>query len=302
MANNYNSRAARRDAEKAREAAALNYVTQWLSLLHNSIEIENLEKDVPKRYFLDVLFSHGKIVLDKATGLYLRAVYSGSIDAYGICKTLQLYGANGFTVQRKNSFDEVAILRANDKEAPIIPYLWQQARKMVDFDTAIDQNLDAIRTQTIMQVNDETELLTLVNAYESRRVGATVAYVNRNNGMLQDNFKVASTGAEYLVDRLLADRKNVLYETLETLGLVGQQQEKKERVQGFEQISGMSYCISNLFTLIDTFNYDAAAAGINLRMKANTPTVELMNIDKETGEQLEEVTNNGQYFDNTERV
>lgn len=291
MTNNYNSRAARRDAQKAREAAALTYVNQWLALLHNSIEIENLPNDVPKRYFLDVLFNHGKIVLDKETGLYLRAVYSGSIDAYGICKRVQLYGANGFTIQRNNNFDEIAILRINDLEMPLTTYLWQQARKVVDFDTAIDQNLDAIRTQTIMQVNDETELMTIINAYESRRVGATVAYVNRNNNMLADSFQVSSTGAVYLVDKLLADRKNVLYETLETLGLVGQQQEKKERVQGFEQMSGMSYCISNLFTMVDTFNYDAAAAGIDIKLKANTPTVELMNIDKTTGEQLEEVAN-----------
>lgn len=292
---NYNSRAARRDAEKAREEAALHYVTHWLALLHNSITIENIPDDLPKRYLLKVLFENGKIVYDKQTELYLRGVYTGAIDAYGIPKRVQLYGANGYTVMRDNKFDEIAILRANDQETPVIPYLLQQARKVVDFDTAINQNLDAIRTQTIMQVNDETELLSMVNAYESRRVGATVAYLNKNSNMLGDNFKVASTGAEYLVDKLMADRKQTINETLETLGLVGQQQEKKERVQGFEQISGMSLCLSNLFTLIDTFNYDAAAAGIDIRLRANTPTVELMNIDKTTGEQLEEVQNHVEY-------
>ena len=292
---NYNSRAARRDAEKAREEAALHYVTHWLALLHNSITIENIPDDLPKRYLLKVLFENGKIVYDKQTELYLRGVYTGAIDAYGIPKRVQLYGANGYTVMRDNKFDEIAILRANDQETPVIPYLLQQARKVVDFDTAINQNLDAIRTQTIMQVNDETELLSMVNAYESRRVGATVAYLNKNSNMLGDNFKVASTGAEYLVDKLMADRKQTINETLETLGLVGQQQEKKERVQGFEQISGMSLCLSNLFTLIDTFNYDAAAAGIDIRLRANTPTVELMNIDKTTGEQQEEVQNHVEY-------
>lgn len=292
---NYNSRAARRDAEKAREEAALHYVTHWLALLHNSITIENIPDDLPKRYLLKVLFENGKIVYDKQTELYLRGVYTGAIDAYGIPKRVQLYGANGYTVMRDNKFDEIAILRANDQETPVIPYLLQQARKVVDFDTAINQNLDAIRTQTIMQINDESELLSMVNAYESRRVGATVAYLNKNSNMLGDNFKVASTGAEYLVDKLMADRKQTINETLETLGLVGQQQEKKERVQGFEQISGMSLCLSNLFTLIDTFNYDAAAAGIDIRLRANTPTVELMNIDKTTGEQLEEVQNHVEY-------
>lgn len=292
---NYNSRAARRDAEKAREEAALQYVNHWLALLHNSITIENIPDDLPKRYLLKVLFENGKIVYDKQTELYLRGVYTGAIDAYGIPKRVQLYGANGYTVMRDNKFDEIAILRANDQETPVIPYLLQQARKVVDFDTAINQNLDAIRTQTIMQANDETELLTLVNAYESRRIGATVAYLNKNSNMLGDNFKVASTGAEYLVDKLMADRKQTINETLETLGLVGQQQEKKERVQGFEQISGMSLCLSNLFTLIDTFNYDAAAAGIDIRLRANTPTVELMNIDKTTGEQQEEVQNYVEY-------
>lgn len=292
---NYNSRAARRDAEKARDAAAFHYVNNWLGLLHNSVEFENLPNDAPKRYILDVLFKNGKIVYDKETGLFLRGVYTGAIDAYGIPKRVQLYGANGYTVMRDNVFDQIAILRANDLEMPVYSYLLQQARKVVDFDTAIDQNLDAIRTQTLMQVNDETELLTIVNAYESRRVGATVAYVNKNAHITGDNFKVAATGAQYLVDKLIADRKQIIHETLEVLGLVGQQSEKAERVQGFETISGMSLAISNLFTLVNTFNYDAQVAGIDVRIKANTPTVELMNIDKTTGEQKEEVIDNVEY-------
>jgi hypothetical protein len=150
MSNTYNSRAARRDAEKAREAAAAHYVNNWLELLHNSITIDNIPNDLPKRYLLKVLFENGKIVYDKETELYLRGVYTGAIDAYGIPKRIQLYGVNGFTVMRDNSLEQIAILRANDLEAPIMPYIWQQARKVVDFDTAINQNLDAIRTQTIM--------------------------------------------------------------------------------------------------------------------------------------------------------
>lgn len=290
MTENYNTRKARREAEKLRDAEANGYVKRWKSALKNAVNVKNLPKDLPKRYLLDTLFKEGKIAYDKETGLFLRFNYTSSIDAYGIPKDLNLYGVNGFTVHRKNNPDEVVILRANDEEAGLYDYLYQQAAKVVDFDSAIRQNLDAIRTQTIVEVDDESEILTLINAYESRRIGATVAYVNKNSNVLGDCFKVADTGAEYLVDKLIADRKHVINETYETLGLVGEQDEKAERVQGFEEIAGMSTCLMNLFVIIDTFNNDAKVGGLDIRLEANTPTVELMNIDKTTGEQKAPVT------------
>lgn len=272
---NYNTRAARREAEFKRNQERQFYVDQFLSMAHNSVRVENISDDLPKRYLLGTLFKQGQIAYDKQTGLWLRAIGKG-IDVYGLPREWQLFGANGFTVNRKP--DEIVVCRLNDLSAPLVPFLEQQAGKLVDIDSALAQNLDAIRTMTIAEVTDETQLLSLVNEYEARRVGATVVYKNKNTGMPGDNgLKVQSTGAQYLVDRLAEYRNQVFNETLARIGTISANTDKRERVQGLEVMSAQGYAIDSLYIICDTFNYDAELGGLDIRLVPNTSLQEIMN-------------------------
>lgn len=272
---NYNSRAARREAEFRRNAERQNYINQFLSMAHNSVRIENLPDDLPKRYLLKTLFANGAIAYDKETGLWLRALGKG-IDVYGLPKEWQLFGANGFTVNRKP--DEVVICRLNDLSAPLVPFIETQAAKLVDIDGVLAQNLDAVRTMTIAEVGDEAQMLSLVNEYEARRLGATVIYRNRNanNPAVDGSLKVQPTGAVYLVDKLSEYRNQVFNETLARIGTISANTDKRERVQGLEVMSAQGYAIDSLYVITDTFNYDAERGGLDIRLVPNTSLQEII--------------------------
>lgn len=269
MANN--TRNARREAEKKRKVYADNYRNRFAVLFHNSVKVLNAD-DLPKRYLLRVLLEHGGIAYDKQTKLYLRYV-RGGIDVYGLPQWYTLIGYNGFTVMR--NADEVVILRANDLKYPLQDYLDQQINKIVDFDMAIEQNLEAIKTMTVAEVQDQNTMLSMANEMDSRRIGATVVFQNKS-AMIGNEVKVQSTGAQYLVDKLLEARKEILNETLSALGISVANTDKRERVQSSEIEASLGYGKDCIQTLIDTFNYDAEQGGIPIRLEGNTTLIDVI--------------------------
>ena len=272
-----NTRTARKEAQRKRQKYFNSYFNRFVTLFHNSVVIENAD-DLPKRYLLRTLRQRGRIAYDKETGLYLPCVDMG-IDVYGLPTAYQLIGYDGFTVQRKP--DEVVILRANDSSLPIDVYLTQQIEKIVDFDMAIEQNLDAIKTMTIAEVKDQASLLSLANEYESRRLGATVVFKQKVSTP-DTELKIQSTGATYLIDKLLEARKEVINETLSSIGISVANTDKKERVQTMEVIASQGYALDSLNTLVETFNYDAEQGGLTIRLRGNTSLL------KESERQAEE--------------
>lgn len=272
-----NTRTARKEAQQKRQKYFDSYFNRFVALFHNSVVIENAD-DLPKRYLLRTLRQRGRIAYDKETGLYLPCVDMG-IDVYGLPTMYQLIGYNGFTVQREP--DQVVILRANDISLPIDVYLTQQIEKIVDFDMAIEQNLDAIKTMTIAEVKDQASLLSLANEYENRRLGATVVFKQKVSTP-DTELKIQSTGATYLIDKLLEARKEIINETLSSIGISVANTDKKERVQTMEVIASQGYALDSLNTLVETFNYDAEQGGLTIRLRGNTSLL------KESERQVEE--------------
>ena len=272
-----NSRTARREAEQRRKEYVETYRDRFAVLFHNSVVIENLPEDLPKRYLLRILLQQGGIAYDKETKLFLPYVVGG-IDVYGLPTWYNLIGFNGFTVRRER--DKIVILRANDLKFPLQTYLDQQIEKIVDFDMAISQNLEAIKTMTVAEVNDQSTMLSMANEMESRRIGATVVFQNKSAN-IGNEVKVQSTGAQYLVDKLLEARKEILNETMQAIGLSVANTDKRERVQTSEILASQLYTKDCIQTLIDTFNYDAKVGGLSIRLKGNTAVLDAIELEQE---------------------
>lgn len=287
-----NSKQARKHAERRRQDIIDVYENDFRALFHNSVIVENLPNDLPKRYLLRTLLNKGGIAYDKQTGLYLPFVYSG-IDAYGEPTAYNLIGMNGLTMWRK--VDEVVILRANDVMFPTMNYIDVQIDKLVEFDMTILQNLDAVKTMTIMEVKDRDTWLTLGNIAETRQIGATLAVVN-TSANIGETLNASSTGAQYIVDKLLQDREKVLNETYQHLGISTSNTDKAERVQSIEVTASQGKAIEHISTLIDTFNHDAEIGGLSIRLKANTSLIEDRELAiKEQEQEIEKgVTNNAE--------
>ena len=253
-----------RKAQNKRASYKNNYVALFTELFHNSVEIEN--SDIPKRYLIRTLLHKGGIAYDKETGLYLP--YDGvGVDVYGLPTDYNLIGWNGYFVSRKA--DEVVILRANDIKYPMFQYFLQQAERVTDLDMSIDQNLEACKTMAIAYVDDNKQALSLMNIAESRRIGSTIIFENKR-ATVGSGIRCESTGAQYLVDKLLEARRQILDETFSHIGISVANTDKRERVQGMEVMASQGLAKDMINTLVETFNYDAEYGRIPIRLKANT--------------------------------
>ena len=144
-----NTRSSVRDAILKRNKYVDDYTSLFSMLFHNSVEIENLPSDLPKRYLLRVLRNKGGIAYDKQTELFLPYVEKG-IDVYGLPQEYTLVGFNGFVVSRKP--EEVVILRANDLKYPIVD------KHIVDIIEKEELKIPNY-TQVLLQIVDEIEII-----------------------------------------------------------------------------------------------------------------------------------------------
>ena len=262
-----NTKKAFKEAERTQKDYYDNYMSLFKMLFHESVKVEN--SDVPKRYLLRVLLNKGGIAYDKQTGLFLP--YSeGGVDVYGLPLYYILTGYNGYVVMRKP--EEVVILRANDNKFPIIRYFEQQAKKLVNIDVAINQNIEAVKTMTIGYVEDNSALLSIANEAECRRVGATLIFKNKK-ATAGSTFETQNTGAQYISNDLLETRKEIMNETFSLIGIAVANTDKRERVQGLEVQASQGFAKDCLRTLVETFNYDAEYGGLEIRLKANTSLI-----------------------------
>lgn len=259
-----------KDAIKKRQNYENDYRSLFSILFHNAVQVENLPVDLPKRYLLRVLKNKGAIAFDKELKVFLPFVKSG-IDLYGLPQRYNLVGYNGQTYLR--NVDEVIILRANDLEYPLELYIENQVQKLVDYDMAIEQNLEAIKTMSVFEVPDQKVLLSIANLQNAKRIGASIAYVN-NKSLQGAKLTAQSTGAQYLIDKLRQDRKECMNETLSTIGINVANVDKKERVQDAEIRASQGFALDCIKTLVETFNHDAEVGGLDIRLKANTSLVE----------------------------
>lgn len=256
-----------RYAEKYLKQRQQYYMTYYLSLAHNNIVIDNLPNDVPKRYFLRVLFKEGKI--GHYNGLYLPASGVG-VDIYGLPTDYVLTGYNGIVY--KASEKDVGILRLNDLSYPLYPYLRSQSEMLANIDGSIMQNLAAVKTMTIYECKDNATLLSLQNVHKASITGALAAFVAKD--AFKDNVIDHPTGATYLCDKFTELKKEIMDETLRRLGVMTANTNKRERVQSSEVNATVGEVIDSIYIMIDTFNYDAKIAGLDLRMRINSVTEE----------------------------
>ena len=266
-----------RTAIAKRKAYEDDYRSLFSMLFHNSVLIEELPTDLPKRYLLRVLKNKGAIAYDKITKLYLPFTRIG-IDVYGLPKEYDLIGYNGLVLRR--TAEQVVILRANDLEYPLEHYINSQVKKLVDYDLAIEQNLEAIKTMTIAEVADQSQLLSLENLSNARKIGSTLVYVNKK-ALTGSELKVQPTNAEYLIDKLRQDRKECMNETLSTIGINVANVDKRERVQDAEIRASQGFALDCISTLVETFNHDAKLGGLKIRLKANTSLVKENELERE---------------------
>jgi hypothetical protein len=285
-----NTKEATRQALKLRAELETYYNKLFCNLFHNSIEIENLPRDLPKRYILNVLYEEGQIAYDYLTQLYLRCNLTG-VNQYGLPTRAILLPAIGSAITRK--IDDVCVLRVNDLSTPIKLYIQNNIRKLIEIDIAMYQNIEATKVSSFIGVDSQSTLLSLINMQNARQIGASVVYVDKTLATkIGETLKAIPTNAQYMIDKFIIDREKVLNETFTLLGIGTANIEKRERVQGVEVLASQSLATDCINIAIDTFNYDAKFGNLAIRLKAHTNLMKINDLQMQVMKDTEKSQTN----------
>lgn len=204
------------------------YYNRLVELSVSMFEWKNLPETIDERFMELVLFSQGKAVFfyDEVMGyLCLRCTIGGGFDVYHTPIEREAYADNGYH-NRLNETNSVIIwnnyLRTNSQlDVEVFSH------RLYDIDRTIDVNVKAQKTP-ILILCDQQQRLTMLNVYKQYDGNSPVIAGDK---MLNPNdFKVLTTGAPYVADKLYTLRTQIWNEALTYLGINNVNITKKERL------------------------------------------------------------------------
>lgn len=271
---------ATRAGRQARGAYAVEvngYISLFTSLFCTAFTVDGIklgEDGLDSTYILKTLFERGKIAFDKETGLWLRYSNVGKPNAYGDPMEVRLYGANGTNYRRKRG--DVYLFKATPTGDSVGEFIRKKCEFLANCDAAISQNLDAIKQMTILTAQNDTvgEMLTFINT--KRESGASVcvanpyAFASTDEEAAAASLALASigtlkTGADFLVDKIRAEKRREYEEILHILG-IQTGYEKGERMTDDEIQTFNAESRAYVSVTAQTFNQAAKAQGAPFRL------------------------------------
>lgn len=259
--------------------AAKGYENLFAALFCTAAKITgivNRKDDLKDDYILDMLYSTGAVAFHKKTELWLPLYGVGTPTAYGTYDNYRLYSLyNGTTYNAKR--DDLYIFDANAQAFPIQEFIRTRAATLAAFDAAIAQNLDGVKDMSVIVAHSKELTQQLRKLDSERRRGKSWGVINANlmdreNGGLA-KLETLSTGMEYKIDKLTADRRAYYEETLHLVG-VKTPYEKGERMITNEIEMQTAETSAYIELMIKTFNQNAIEQGAPFRMERYENTVQ----------------------------
>lgn len=230
----------------------VSYADDLINLACDQIEIEHLDRDVPKNFVVRTLIDYGRIGFldrnDPSRGFY-RMDISGLPDRYGLFHHFYYYTYdNGFYV----SYDEGGReIRANATGIPP-RFAFDRAAVLLDMaDRSIAANIRAqiygraISTGTDKERDKIDVLLDRVESGKPLVVTEDLANVLRSS---------LDLSVPVTFDKMLLARSAIWSAIVKRVGSVAADQYKKERVQSAEVDAAIGETIDNVYIMINAFN------------------------------------------------
>ncbi len=204
---------------------------QWFMRLYNIMlscfDWQNLPDSCDERFIEKVLNGQGLNVwfLDEVLGLLaMPTMAAGPLNIYDYPTVRTAYANNG--VQWYNLDDSNSVLCYNNyARTPVLDILAYYAERLGEIDRVIDVNLNAQKTPIILSC-DETERLTLANAYKQYENNSQVIFGTKGTPSLQ----VYRTDAPYICGDLQDLKRQLWAEALIYIGVEANPDQKAERL------------------------------------------------------------------------
>ena len=224
-------------------------LNRFLNLALNRFTWENLPCGLTSRKMEEFLIRHGKVMFynDSNYGVMcLPCSGVGEINVYGEPTQLNVFGANGYN--KVVDDEDGIIIRNNALGTNDINDLETFAYRLNEIELTMDLNLNAQKTPYII-LCDEKERLTFKNILlQVRKFKYAIFGAKRLNPQSID---VLNTKADYLIDKLQNQKRELMNELLTFLGINNHNVQKSERLLVDEVNANNDFILVNLDHMYD---------------------------------------------------
>lgn len=217
-----------------KESAILNYASyiQYLDRLTelaiSVFEWQNIPDTIDPRFLELTLFTSGQAVFfkDEVIGfLGLQTVTGGNFNVYRIPNDRRAYAVNGY--QRELNQNNSVIIYNSLLRKPSLVNIKLYAKRLSNIDRIIDINVNAQKTPTLVQCNEQQKL-TMETLFEDYDGNVPIIYANK--GLDTKDIKPLTSQTPYIADKLYELKTQIWNEALTFLGITNINTTKKERL------------------------------------------------------------------------
>lgn len=247
---------------------------EYFNLLMNAVKVVSASTGEQINYAVETfikrgLFENGAMGYDKMLNKWFY-VYGEGLNELGNPTNLIFVTANGRTLSRKAYYED-DIDGAYKVDALPVPMSMAQLIKatttfMENCEVAMRQNLEACKTPYIVVCKNKDLQLSFEQALQQKQEGQAVVVVSEELG---EGLKAINIGVDFLVDKFSEARDQERDTLLNKLGIMTANINKRERVQSAEVNATLGQATDYIYLLIDTFNKQCEAYGLDFKMMLN---------------------------------
>jgi len=190
-------------------------------------EWEGLPEGIEPRHIEKLLFSHGKAIFFKATGMSFMCLEASSTGKLNINGDPVSWRATGVGYSKEYSADDCVIIDNNMLRIPTDDIVMFYVNKITEAERTMDVNVKAIKTPIIFACDDK-DVLTFKRIFQ--QVDGNVPAIFADRGLNISSIEAFKTDAKFMGNDLMDYKKQVENELITILGINNVAVDKKERV------------------------------------------------------------------------
>ena len=228
-----------------------SYYNRLVGIAVSMFEWHNLPDTIDERYMEMCLFGDGKVLFFKDDVLgFLALQFFGTapLNVYRIPTRRFAYSANGYHAEYDDKNSVIIWNNVTHTNSYIDVDL--ASRRLYDIQRTIDTNIKAQKTPIILTAKNETEKMTLKNAY--MQYDGNSPFIFAYKGLDPDSIKSITTNAPYVADRLFNAKKEIWNEALSSLGVPVTDRVKRERLLAAEIAGDKAASVAQQFVRLNT--------------------------------------------------
>ena len=219
-------------AQMANNLTFSYYYYKLMLIARSLFKWNDLPNNMDERWIEKYLFNSGKCIFynDPDMGYMVAGLAEqGGINCYGDPTTVYPVAEN-YVYRGKQLInnENCYIIRNNDLMLPEFPIVRQYAFKLTNIDRAIDTNIEAQKTPTIVRCSDK-QRLSLKNAINQRRDNEPVIWT-ADNSNITDMISTLDLNPPMVFKDLQIQKHMVLNEVFTDFGINNANMDKKERM------------------------------------------------------------------------